>query len=395
MLLWMTILLLTAFCLGLIITPLRKTPPPMNKDVAQEDQIRRLGELEDDIRLGEIPKDQENTIRSEIERQVIDGIDGNVVIGSKAPYTDSGFSALWISLAVILIAGTTYAGLGAPELARVSTGSYSFSTNETLAETNNIDASVASIRAQALNNPENVENWIRLARTYLHVAEYSNAVEAAEHVVSKTVNDTTAELLLVDALAMQAGGRLTKRAIALVEKVLEREPFQPVALTLQGMAAMQKGEPEIAVAVWQKALANLPIDDPLRGDLESMVAANEPKEPPEIAINVRISTIKNLIAGISPETTIFVLARPVGGPKAPLAVTKLTLGNLPTTVRLDQSMAMLPNYSLADFEQVEIIARLSLSGDVVPKKGDLQGKSEPITPANISSIDVIIDTKIP
>jgi cytochrome c-type biogenesis protein CcmH len=395
MLLWITILVLTAFCLVLIITPLRKQASSMNTDVVQEDQIRRLVELDDDVELGEISLDQEDVVRSEIERQVVDGIDENVLAAGQEQQADVGFTTLWISVVVILIAGTTYAGLGSPELAGIGENHHYSTPKEAFAGNKNTNNSIENIKAQALNNPEDIQNWFLLARTYLHIGQYSNAVEAAEHIVSKTANDTAAELLLVDALAMQAGGRVTQRAIRLVEQVLAREPLQPVALTLKGMAAMQNGETELATEMWQKALANMSVDDPLRLELEPMVKANTPKQPQAIAINVRVSAIQNLVADIAPDTAIFVLARPVNGPKAPLAVVKLTLGDLPATVKLNETMAMLPNHSLANFEKVEVVARLSLSGDPIAKKGDIEGKNGPVETSEGGFINVIIDTIIP
>ena len=76
----------------------------------------------------------------------------------------------------------------------------------------------------------------------------------------------------------------------------------------------------------------------------------------------------------------FIFARAVDGTRVPLAMLRKTVGDLPIGFTLDDSMAMAPNFRLSQHEKVVIGARVSKSGDAMPRPGDLEGLSEPVTP---------------
>ena len=71
-------------------------------------------------------------------------------------------------------------------------------------------------------------------------------------------------------------------------------------------------------------------------------------------------------------STLFIFAKAHNGPPMPLAVNKLKQFEFPITVTLDDSMAMMPNLKLSNFEQVEITARVSQDDAVTVQTGDLE-----------------------
>ena len=71
-------------------------------------------------------------------------------------------------------------------------------------------------------------------------------------------------------------------------------------------------------------------------------------------------------------------SKAVDGPKMPLAVEKLTDFYLPLVVTLDDSMAMMPNLKLSNFDQVVVTARISVDNSVTVSAGELEGQSQPI-----------------
>jgi cytochrome c-type biogenesis protein CcmH len=93
------------------------------------------------------------------------------------------------------------------------------------------------------------------------------------------------------------------------------------------------------------------------------------------SVQVRITLAPALAAKVSPEDTLFVFARAPQGGKAPLAIQRRQVKDLPLDVTLDDSMAMSPAMSLSTVSQVIVGARISKSGNAMPQPGDLQGLS--------------------
>ena len=59
----------------------------------------------------------------------------------------------------------------------------------------------------------------------------------------------------------------------------------------------------------------------------------------------------------------------------PLAVQRLRAADLPVSVELTEEMAMMPGMSLASFDNVEVIARLSSSGIANASPDDVEARS--------------------
>ncbi|HXH86065.1 MAG TPA: hypothetical protein VNI35_04525, partial [Nitrospira sp.] len=96
----------------------------------------------------------------------------------------------------------------------------------------------------------------------------------------------------------------------------------------------------------------------------------------------------------SPNDILFVFARAVEGPPMPVAIVRATKQDLPFTFRLDDSNSPMPARKLSEAGDVVIVARLSKSGEAMPKSGDLQGMSQPVRPGT-KLITVVIDRELP
>jgi len=114
----------------------------------------------------------------------------------------------------------------------------------------------------------------------------------------------------------------------------------------------------------------------LETDPTAKIKNNEPGN--EAFIRVQVAIDPSLIKGDSPNTPVFVFARPVQGPKMPLAAKRLRLADLPMTLTLAESDTMAGG-SLAKFDQVEVAARLSRSGAPVGASGDLESQPLVVT----------------
>jgi cytochrome c-type biogenesis protein CcmH len=112
-------------------------------------------------------------------------------------------------------------------------------------------------------------------------------------------------------------------------------------------------------------------------------------------LDVSVAIAPELAGRMPPQTTVFVFARAAAGPPMPLAVQRLNLGDLPATVRLDDSMAMMPTMRLSSFPQVVVGARVSPSGQAMPQPGDLEGETGPVAAGSVNAVSVTINAVRP
>jgi cytochrome c-type biogenesis protein CcmH len=74
------------------------------------------------------------------------------------------------------------------------------------------------------------------------------------------------------------------------------------------------------------------------------------------------------------DASVFVIARVPGGPPMPVAVERHSVRDLPLTITLDDSDGPMPTRRLSAVAEVDVLARLSTSGDAMRREGDVESK---------------------
>ncbi|KGS14170.1 cytochrome C, partial [Pseudomonas coronafaciens] len=91
-----------------------------------------------------------------------------------------------------------------------------------------------------------------------------------------------------------------------------------------------------------------------------------------------------------PGDSVFIFARAINGPPAPLAVKRITVADLPAEVELSDSDAMLSSLKLSNFPQVQLVARVSRAGQ--PTTGEWVGRSQPLASSTEAQQVLTIDS---
>lgn len=113
------------------------------------------------------------------------------------------------------------------------------------------------------------------------------------------------------------------------------------------------------------------------------------------SVKVKIDVSPELRAQTSPEQILFVFARAVRGPRAPLAVVRAKVSDLPLSITLDDSKAVVPMLRMSNFDEVVITARISKSGGAKKVSGDLEGISPAINTNNaVKPVHLVIDSVV-
>jgi cytochrome c-type biogenesis protein CcmH len=107
-------------------------------------------------------------------------------------------------------------------------------------------------------------------------------------------------------------------------------------------------------------------------------------------ITVKVELAPELSDKVQPGDAVFIFARAVSGPPMPLAVKRLTVADLPAEVSLSDNDAMMPQLKISGFEQVQLVARISRSGNATA--GEWIGSSQPIASKTTDLQQLRIDT---
>ena len=78
---------------------------------------------------------------------------------------------------------------------------------------------------------------------------------------------------------------------------------------------------------------------------------------------------------VTPVATVFVIARDPERPGPPVAVKRLTAGDLPARVELTDADAMLPGRGFKGVETLELVARVALGGSATAVPGDMESET--------------------
>jgi cytochrome c-type biogenesis protein CcmH len=118
-------------------------------------------------------------------------------------------------------------------------------------------------------------------------------------------------------------------------------------------------------------------------------AANAATGAAAIAVDVALAP------GVAahPPARVFVIARAPNGAPMPIAVRALDPATLPQTLRLTDGDAMQSGRVLSMFDQVEVLARLSLSGNPMRQPGDLESPIQLLDPHAAAPIVLTIGAK--
>jgi len=216
-----------------------------------------------------------------------------------------------------------------------------------------------------------------------------------------------------DALAMSEGGKLTGKAKPIVDKVMAIAPESPTVLWMAGTAESQQGNFKQALTYWYKLRPMLDGQPEAQGQLNQLIQGaegqlgsdlvaelkaaapvskpQEVKPAAEITVNVELDAAFK--EGVDPADTLFIFAKALQGPPMPLAAIKLTAAALPTTVTLDDSMAMMPQMSLSKFDNVKVSAVISKSGQPGAQPGDLYAELSPVNVFTKEQVSLVINQK--
>lgn len=395
----------------------------------------QIAELDNDLENDILTQEQYNKSKQELQQRMLQDVsERKKLITKKNKKIHNIALSTFIALALPLIAvflymviGDTRGLLPQAQLAN-ATQMNRGGGGDSPAGHDNFSSVLENLIARLEKNPEDIEGWVMLGRTYAIMERYTEASNTYAKLAELVPNNPQILSDYADVLAMKNQGNLTGKPAELIYEALRIDPQYPKALALAGTIEFEQEKFEQAAAHWGKLLEVIPADSQLANSVKTSIAEakllasggkaiageQQPKaassqqetnaQPEKItsdttataslSISGQVTISQELASKTSPNDTLFIYARAKAGPKMPLAILRLKASDLPATFTLTDDMAMTPTMKMSSFPEVVIEARISRSGQAVPSSGDLQGFSDPVKIGN-NAIAIVINKQIP
>lgn len=394
-LLWLGIGVLTLIAVAFVFWPLIQNRKAQvvetNTDrTAQNIEIfrERLEELEKEKNSGTLTDENFEELKVELEKNLL--IDAEVN-QRQAPVLKLGQSQLititLIALLVPTISFGLYAHLGRADdvASRMAMDAWQATPMDEMS----VDQAIAQLEEELASRPENAEGWYLLATTRMNMNQFPAAVTAFEESLKYLPEETQEYPMVMGQLAQAmffaAEGQMTESVLQQVEATLAIDPEELTALGLVGIAAFEIGEYQTAITYWERALRSADGQsamslqtgiDRAREALQAQGGVELSAEVPLATgpgIRIELDVDASIMTEIRGDQFVFIFAR-APGERMPITVERIRVADLPTQVFLSGDSSMVEGVSLNDFENVDIVARISVSGMAEEQPGDFKAE---------------------
>lgn len=232
---------------------------------------------------------------------------------------------------------------------------------------------------------ENGWAWYFMAQNLVNLAQFPQASMALER-AGEYIQEPQDRVVVLSQYAfleyMLAEQQLTDKVQGIIDQTQRLDPNQLLILQILGMDAEQRADYQSAITYWRRMLQLTPPGEEaqlLQGmiaNAQLQVAASDDQDGVAVdgpRIEVEVSLAPGL--DLDPNTRVFVSALELNGRGQPLAAEVLTVGELPTTITLDNSDAVGP-FNISSAQMIYIVATASSSGSADVKPGDYQNRTE-------------------
>ena len=416
---WIICALLIIVALIIILPSLfaKKAPEDLDrKKINRAVYEKKLLELETDRDNDLIDLDQYNIAKSDLERSLIDDLgDYKEVVLNRS----NKVLPIIVLIVLPVIAVFTYLNLDNGLKSLDPEFKSKMATQP--GQMPDIEKAIAELENKLEKDPNNIDGWQMLGRSYVVSKRFEDATNAYRQ-ANELSEGANPDILISygEAKGLAAGNQFDQSAMTLFTKALKISPNNERGLWYAGLASYQLQNYKESVGYLEKLLQQVPND---QADVKTALVKylNDAKQKAGIEIvdvenanksitnkssgNTGNNLKSNIIVNVTlsdelhnnfvKSDTLFIYARSMNGPKMPLALVKLTAGDLPTTVTLDDSVSMMPSMTLSSMEQVEVVARISKTGQAIMQSGDIFGSVESVKTDQSEVVDVIISELVP
>jgi len=210
-----------------------------------------------------------------------------------------------------------------------------------------VDELMVGLKQRLESQPNDVDGWVLLSKSYYHLKHWKEADEAFEKAKALGYRGDWQPLPRIDSFSQNSSSSINLKDYGIDED-----------------GEQSTGRTGVAVG---RTVASL---------------------------RLKVSLNPALQKELAPDSAVFVFVRAVENPGPPLAVVRTTVGELPFEIALNDSHAMMPNKTISSASNVIVGARISMSGNPGRQSGDYEQLSDPIPADFNKTIEIVITTQI-
>ncbi|HEC07431.1 MAG TPA: c-type cytochrome biogenesis protein CcmI [Thiolapillus brandeum] len=417
---WIIVALMLGLGIAVLAFVLLRKRPDITSNRREQNLLlakEKLAELDQEKAAGNLDDETYAQAKEELETGLLEDTDVEEAVARVRP-ASARAAAIAVALLVPLLSVGIYMKLGSPQYVVMSgtPGAQSPHAMNGDGKTPTMAELLTGLEERVKQAPDDPEGWFMLGRVYQSMQRYPDAVKAYEELRKLTDDHPQALIALADSLAMVQGGKLSGRPYELVRQALDKAPDDPTALWLAGQGAMEAGDYQNAIYYWRQAEAGL-ADKPdyvqelrtlIRQAKEVAAKAGVTIEDPGSSvadsaqpvaagqgINLSVSLAPALQDKVSPGDRLFIFAKQVQGPPMPVAAVRITAGDLPAKLVLDDSSMLQQGNKLSDYKQLKLAARIAKGSQPMAASGDLQSSEVVVSVGDGKPVELVIDQVVP
>ncbi|MCC2614797.1 c-type cytochrome biogenesis protein CcmI [Aestuariibacter halophilus] len=229
------------------------------------------------------------------------------------------------------------------------------------------------LRTELARKGGDAAGWRLLGRLHAALGQMDSAVQAFEKSLALVPDHPGSLTSYAQALMMLGQDEALEKADVALATLGRVQPENSTALGMRALLAEQQGDTQLAIARWQELQSLLPVDSPMQAEVVKRLDALSGNVT---AVTVTVSVAQDLLANLPEQGYVFVFAQDAASDsRVPAAVIKQPLSTFPLTVTLTDQNAMMPGVTLSGLQQVRLVARISVDGNVAAQAGELEGEA--------------------
>jgi len=311
---WVAAVLMSAAVVVAVLVPLLRRPggPQPGRGeydlTVYKDQLR---EIDNDRERGLLDDDEAEAARVEIQRRMLAASDAEKKPDADATLPRGRMVAAVLAAAIPAAAFGIYFVLGSPEMPGQPFAGRNIASEITAREGKLDQGEVMQLARQLLKrlkaDPNNVDGWMLLGRTYLTINNFDGALTAYRKAMEAGNRHPATVTEYAEALVLSQQGQVGPEAQSLFEDIAEADPYNPRARYYLGLGLAQRGNLKAALQAWVDLRAVSPPGSPWLEIVDHQVAraAKDLKVAPR---------------SVKPSARALALAKAMPQPEAPPAM---------------------------------------------------------------------------